>query len=220
MKGCYLLLAAVASCAAPLRGGGGTRGGATMAERPPVRGVPVVEVVFPPHLARPDHAAEQEIVAAIARLWSPDFAVYTAACRQLVAAGETAVPYLGYFGDVPKELLPGHRVSVSRVVLAPILAALPSDRVGHALASPYAPVRIAAARAAGERGLVEHAPTLVALLDDPGEPTRAAAIAALRTLYNAYFGYQADDLPARRREAAARWRTFVEGGGDPGDAGR
>ncbi|MGQ0612289.1 MAG: HEAT repeat domain-containing protein [Planctomycetaceae bacterium] len=168
-----------------------------------------MEVIFPDHLERPDLGTEQEIVSAIARLWSRDFAVYTAACRQLVDSGETALPYLGYFGDVRKELLPGHSVSVTRVVLAPILARLSPDRVGVALASPYAPVRIAAAQAVAERGLVEHAPRLQRMLSDPQEATRSASIAALRALYNSYLDYRADDPPARRERAAAEWDRFL-----------
>ncbi len=181
-----------------------------MAQDPPVRGVPVLDVVFPLHLERPDLATEQEIVSAIARLWSSDFGVYTAACRQLVETGEPAVPYLGYFGDVSKELLPGHSVSVTRIVLAPILSRLPPPRLGTALASPYAPVRIAAARAVAERGLKEHAPQLQAMLRDPQEATRAAAIAALRALFNVYLGFRADDPPARREQAVREWAEFLQ----------
>lgn len=179
-----------------------------MADRPPREDVPEVEVVFPEHLRRPDRAREQEILAAIGRLWSSEFTVYTNACRELVEAGEVAVPYLGYFGDVRKELQPGQTVNVTRIVVEPILRGLEPDRVEAALRSPYRPVRVAAAHVAGERGLVEVTPALLDLLDAHDVDDREAAVYGLRSLHNRYLGYRPDDPPARREAAATRWRAW------------
>jgi hypothetical protein len=208
MRRRVLLPALLCACAVPLQDRPGGRDEPILADRPLREGIPEVDVVFPDPLVRPERAREQEILAAIGRLWSNEFTVYTNACRQLVEAGELAVPYLGYFGDARKELQPGQTVDVTRIVLETILRDLPADRVEAALRSPYRPVRVSAAHVAGARGLVEVTPRLLDLLDADEEADREAAVYGLRSLHNRYFDYRPGDPPARREAAAARWRAW------------
>jgi hypothetical protein len=62
------------------------------------------------------------------------------------------------------------------------LAAGPPSAVHAALVADGGELREEAIRAVGERHLSEEAPTLLALLDDPDEPTRDAALGALIAL--------------------------------------
>ena len=58
----------------------------------------------------------------------------------------------------------------------------PPEVVGAALGADGGELRIEAIRAIGERRLTGEAPKLLALLDDPDEPTRDAALGALLAL--------------------------------------
>jgi len=203
-----LLPLLLAACVAPLGPGRFDSAGAPVADRPPRAEVPRVEVEFPPHLARPTREEEERIVSAIGRLWSSEFTVYTKACRELVEIGEPATPYLGYFGDVQKELQPGQRVNVTRIALEPILGTLPGDRLAAALDSKYRAVRIAAAHVAGRRGMTDLTPALLRMLEDSDVADREAAVYALRSLHNRYFGYRASDPRETRDAAAALWRAW------------
>lgn len=202
------VLALVAGCLAAPPGDGVTRGNALP---PPELHQKAPEVVFPEHLTRPPRDTEGEILELIARLWSPDFSTYADAARRLVAIGEPAVAYLGHFGDMEKEVSPGQRVAITRLVLEPILDGLPPANLGAALRSPYPVVRESAAAAAGRRRLSEQGPALLDLLEDEDLSVRRAANVSLRMLCNRFPDFRAEAPEAQRRAAAAKWRaTWAE----------
>ena len=168
------------------------------------------EVRVPAGEERLSPEEEQIVTAAVAKLDSKDFAVYSSAASLLAGMGEAVVPYLGYVGDPGS---PGDRTfSIITVVLTPILYATPPERVGAHLSSPYRAVRAAAAATMGERHLMDNAADLVDLLEDPDKQVRRAAIRALRVLYNRFFGYNPGAAHDDRADAVAKWRQFVGGG--------
>lgn len=166
-------------------------------------------VAFPEGLARPDPALEGAIVESIARLWSPELGVYAEAAKRLMAIGEPSVPYLGYYGDVEKEIVPGQRMSIARCVVDPILETLPPDLLSRHLRSPYRQVRASAAIAVGKRRLREHLPALLDLLEDPETLVRAAANTSLRMVTNRFLAFRADAPAPERAAAVARWRAYA-----------
>lgn len=154
----------------------------------------------------PDPAVEGEIIEAVARLWSADFAVYTEAGKSLLALGEQAIPYLGYYGDVKKELWPGQEMPIARCILDPIIESVPPERLPGYLKSPYRQVRASAAMSCGERRERSQVPLLLDLLEDPEPMVRAAANAALRMISNRFFDFRPDGPDHLRTAAIARWR--------------
>lgn len=177
-------------------------------EEPPGRVVQpwLARVRLPEHLERPPRETENAIAEDVHALLHGDFSVYPTAARHLVRRGEVVVPYLGFMGE--QELAEQARTARIAIVLKPVLLAAPPAHVGGFLRSPYGAVRAAAAVAAGERRISDHAPTLVELLDDPELEVRRAAVTALRRISNEFFGYRADDSAARRDRPAAKWRAL------------
>jgi hypothetical protein len=162
------------------------------------------EVERPDDLERLIPEAELGVVEALADLESPGFDTFTGASRSLAHAGEPVLPYLGHAARTGSEDARARLGIVSSVVLRRI----PSDRLRVYLESPYALLRATTSELVGERHLTEHAGRLVALLDDPETGVRHHAVVALRVLSNRFFGYRAEDPPAKREEAAARWREI------------
>ena len=194
-------LAALAACAGLPRG---DRNGAST----PPNGVVepwLAEVQFPAALERPPRETETRIAEDVHALLHGDFDVYPTAARRLVKRGEVVVPYLGFVGA--QELPAQARGGRIPIVLKPLLLEVPPDHVGIHLASAYRDVRAAAAVAAGERRITDHAPELVDLLDDPEVTVRRAAVTALRRISNEFYGYRADDSALRRARPAAKWRA-------------
>lgn len=178
-------------------------------ERPPPGRVVepwLARVRLPEHLERPPREVENAIAEDVHALLHGDFSVYPTAARRLVRRGEVVVPYLGFMGE--QELPEQARTARIPIVLKPVLLEAPPAHVGGFLRSPYAAVRSAAAVAAGERRISDHAPRLVELLDDPEVEVRRAAVTALRRISNEFFGYRADDSAARRARPAAKWRAL------------
>ena len=190
----------------------------TLATRPPSeegskREREMREVVFPDEVERPSLDEERKIVDAVARLWSNDLTTYSNAGHELVEAGVQAVPYLGYFGKVEKEVGPEHRVNITRIVLLPILAKVPPETLTSFLRSPYAAVRVASAMIVGEEKLEVQVPHVIELLDDEQEEVRRAAVGALRRCANRFHGYRPSAPPEQRAEGVRRWREWSESNG-------
>ena len=84
---------------------------------------------------RPPPAQEQRLARAIEALSARDFATFSAAAREVVEMGETAVPYLGHAGtlDDPSPRIP--------ITVRAILKSGPERSVQLQLASRYASVR-------------------------------------------------------------------------------
>ena len=162
-----------------------------------------VTVAIPDHLTRPEAGIELEIATAVRDLSSEHFGRASGGARRLVAIGEPAVPYLGVVGANNLEI-----EQHIQIVLRPILRATPALHVGVYLTSPYADVRIAASFICGEQQYTEHTAALVELLEDQDVAVRRAAISALRTLSNRYFGYRADSTESQRHKAIVRWREL------------
>ena len=163
-------------------------------------------VEIPDHLERLDAVQQAFVATAGHALAAGDFSAYSSAADGLVDIGEPVVPYLGLFGDLPPREPRLYRIVC--VVLEPIFEKIAEDHVGYHLQSPYRAVRASAAQSAGHRQLVEHAPRIVELLDDPALPVRREAIRALRRLSNRFFGYRPDATEADRAVAVERWRRF------------
>jgi len=159
---------------------------------------------MPAWIDPPSAEERRQIVDAIGRLTSEDFAEYAKAARRLIAIGRAAIPYLGGFGDRQGEEQ-GAR-GRARLVLAPILERLEAPEIGRWMGSPAATTRAAAARAAGLGPHPELASRLMDLLEDEDLGVRREAIAALRRLTGRFLGYRPDDSPERRRRAIERWR--------------
>ena len=166
------------------------------------------EVVFPVHLPRPRIGVEQSIIDAVARLWAGDVGTYARAGNELVVIGPEAVPYLGYFGEVKKEIAPGQYVNITGLVLEPILSKVEPEALDEFLSSPYPAVRLASARVAGESERKQHMDPLLALLDDERESVRRAAVASLRRLTRHFDGYRPGGSEQERNAAAQRWRDY------------
>ena len=206
-----VLVSSLGACIAPAPPPGPT----PLATRPPseegsTRKREMQEVVFPKGVERPGPDEELKIVDAVARLWSKDLTTYSNAGHELVEAGVRAVPYLGYFGKVEKEVGPGHRVNITRIVLLPILAKVPPETLTSFLSSPYAAVRVASAMVVGEAKLEAQIPHVIALLDDEQEEVRRAAVGALRRCANRFYGYRPDDPAEKRAEGVRRWKEWSE----------
>ena len=204
-----VLLYGLGACAVPASRPGPT----PLATRPPSkegseREREMREVLLPDGVVRPSLDEERKIVDAVARLWSNDLTTYSNAGHELVEAGVQAVPYLGYFGEVEKEVGPGHKVNITRIVLLLILAKVPPETLTSFLGSPYAAVRVAAAMVVGEEKLEAQVRHVIELLDDGQEEVRRAAIGALRRCANRFYGYRPSDLPENRAESVRRWREW------------
>jgi HEAT repeat protein len=156
---------------------------------------------------RPAPAVEEEIARCIAGLDAAEFEASSGAAGRLVEIGVPAVPYLGFAASKAHAEGGKHL----RIVLDAILMAASPEQIALLLASPYPDVRVAAAGACGERRLAELGPPLVDLLEDEDVDVRRAGIASLRKLANQFYGYRADDPPARRDAAVARWREHWKG---------
>ena len=177
-------------------------GGEASAVPPPDEWVEQVE--FPVAMQRPAPRREADIVAAVEDLAAKDFGDRTRGSRALLAYGEAAIPYLG------------NRVAATGsspdpdcahcIVVRAIIEKLPAGRVGVYIDSPYAIVRIAAAGAAGQRGLKELSPALARRLDDPELEVRRASVTALRRITRKFLGYRAADSPGKRATAMEAWR--------------
>jgi hypothetical protein len=202
MRTVALLLAVFLSACNVFPGGGG--GGSTPPPSPPEQPDTswLEEVVRPADLVRVAPGVEARLVEALEDLDSPGFDTFTTASRTLAQMGEPVLPYLGHAARTEG--------STSRlgIVSGVVLRRLPSERLRVYLGSPYALLRASAADLVGERHLTEHAGRLVGLLDDPEPAVRHRAVVALRVLSNRFLGYRADDPPAKREEAAARWREI------------
>jgi hypothetical protein len=168
------------------------------------------QVRIPAHLVRPPRETEVKIGENVHALLHGEFDDYPEAAGYLVKRGEIVVPYLGFAAEQP--LPDSARTTRIPIVLKPLLLAAPPDHVGIYLGSPYREVRAAAAVAAGERRIADHAPRLVELLDDPAVDVRRAAVTALRRISNEFFGYRADDPAARRAGPKAKWRALWTAG--------
>ncbi|MHC4161613.1 MAG: armadillo/beta-catenin-like repeat-containing protein [Planctomycetota bacterium] len=198
----FLAMAALAACAGLPRG---DRDGA----QTPLSGVVepwLARVQIPPHLEPPPRETETAIAEDVHALLHGDFSVYPTAARRLVKRGEVVVPYLGFMGE--QQLSEQARTTRIPIVLKPLLLEAPPDHVGVYLVSPYKDVRAAAAVAAGERRISDHATKLVELLDDSEVEVRRAAVTALRRISSEFFGYRADDSAPRRSGPAAKWRAL------------
>ncbi|MHC4547180.1 MAG: HEAT repeat domain-containing protein [Planctomycetota bacterium] len=200
-----LVVPLLAACTVFPGGSRGSRGGSKTPPAETLEPPWLAEVVIPAHLERPSLETEMRIAAEVEALLSDDFSVYPQAARHLVARGEVAVPYLGYFGEDHRDAEDELRFFI---VLKPVFMEVPAEHLGHHLSSTYREVRAAAAHAVGERRLTEHAPKLVDLLSDPEEEVRRAGVTALRMISNRFFGYRADQQPGRRGAATAKWRDL------------
>jgi hypothetical protein len=188
-----VVLALAAACA------GVPRGDRNGDSTPPGRVIEpwLARVEIPPHLERPPRESENTIAEDVHALLHGDFSVYPTAARRLVKRGEVVVPYLGFMGE--QQLPEQARTTRIPIVLKPLLLEAPAEHMGGYLASPYGAVRAAAAIAAGERRISEHAVRLVDLLDDPEVEVRIS---------NEFFGYRADDSAPRRARPTAKWRAL------------
>lgn len=203
MRSALVWMLMVGACTAPPRGGGRAGPGVGAKAPAPVDLTWLADVQMPPGSDRPPRAVEEEIGRAVAGLLDEDFAVYSRSARRLIAHGLPAAPYLGHAAGA----LGAKTHKIVCILLEPILGDAPPDALGEMLDSPYRAVRIVAARICGEKGLEQHGPRLVALLEDPDPEVRRAGIEALRRLTNRFHGYRADDPPEVRAEAVARWRS-------------
>jgi HEAT repeat protein len=192
------VLLAACSTSSDGRGGAGAPGPAEAAWASQVR--------IPDHMERPPPALEEEIARCIAGLDAAEFEASSHAAGRLVEIGVPAVPYLGFAASKAAD---GKRL---RIVLDAILMEAAPERIALLFASPYPDVRVAAAGACGDRRLTELGPPLVDLLEDPDVDVRRAGIASLRRLANQFYGYRADDPPAQRAAAVARWREHWKAG--------
>jgi len=168
----------------------------------------VADVDFAEGLERPATLRESDIASAIEDLASEDFGHRTRGSRALLAYGEEAIPYLGYRVALADAKPDPHCPAC--IVMHAILAKLPASRVAIQLESPYALARIAAAEAAGEKGMRELAPRLVELLSDEDPAVRRAAVTALRRITRTFLGFRADDSPARRAKAIKAWKRELD----------
>jgi hypothetical protein len=155
---------------------------------------------------RLSEAEELAIAGDIEELLAGGFDVYPVAARRLILRGGTVLPVLGQAAE--RNPAPAVRKERISIVLGPVLRELPEDRMLVALSSPYAVVRAAAAGAVGERRLKPFGPRLVVLLEDKDIRVRGAAIMSLRMLTGEFIEYRADDPPAARAAAAARWDEY------------
>lgn len=145
---------------------------------------------------------------AVRGLVDPDFETRTRAARELVAAGDAAVPALGRAGDLSVPVAGGMEVSATRSVVQSILERSDPAAIERHLGSPWPNVRRSAAEELGRRDLWTAIPRLIERLDDPDADVRAASAVSLRRLTNNFLGYQAQASLGKRREAADRWRTW------------
>ncbi|MDJ0520453.1 MAG: HEAT repeat domain-containing protein [Planctomycetota bacterium] len=145
---------------------------------------------------------------AVRGLASHDFEVRTRAARELVAAGDAAVPALGRAGDLSVPVAGGMRVSATRSVLLSILARSDEGALERHLGSPWPNVRRTAAEELGRRERWSAIPRLIERLDDTDLEVRAASAVSLRRVTNQFLGYDPDDSLGDRREAADRWRAW------------
>ncbi|MEE8105160.1 MAG: HEAT repeat domain-containing protein [Planctomycetota bacterium] len=213
-----LAVSALAGCTAA---GHRDESGLSIAGAPPSksggdRARELEEVVFPVHLPRPEIGKEQFIIDAVARLWAEDIGTYARAGNDLVGIGPGAVPYLGYFGEVKKEVAPGQHVNITGLVLEPILAKVQPEELDEFLKSPYPAVRLASARVAGKSERKQHVDSLLVLLNDNRESVRRASVASLRRLTRHFVGYRPSGSDRERNDAANRWRVWWAG--HPADA--
>ena len=196
------LLALLAACAYPPAPGGG--GSAAPPVPKVVERYPwMADIRWPAGEPRPSDAEELAIAGDIDQLLTGDFDIYPVAARRLIRRGGTVLPCLGQAAE--RNPAPAARRERIAIVLGPVLRDLPEDKMLGALSSPYAVVRAAAAGAVGERLLKPFGPRLVALLEDKDIRVRRAAIMSLRMLTGEFLEYRADDSPAERAAAAARW---------------
>ncbi len=141
-------------------------------------------------------------------LTDPNFDTRTRAARDLVAAGDAAVPALGRAGDLLVPVAGGMHVSATRSVLQSILDSSPDDGLERHLGSPWPNVRRTAAESLGRRDRWSAIPRLIERLEDPDADVRAASAASLRRLTNTFLGYRAQASLGGRRDGADRWRTW------------
>ncbi len=141
-------------------------------------------------------------------LAAPAFEDRASAARDLVTAGDAAVPALGRAGDLFVPVAGGLRVSATRSVLQSILARSPPALLEQHLGSPWPNVRRTAAEEVGRRDRWSAIPRLIERLDDQNADVRSAAAASLRRLTNTFLGYRAEASLRRRRGGADRWRTW------------
>ncbi len=145
---------------------------------------------------------------AVRQLASHEFEVRTRAARDLVRAGDAAVPALGRAGDLSVPVAGGMRVSATRSVLLSILRDSDDPALERHLGSPWPNVRRAAAEEIGRRERWDSIPRLIERLDDADLEVRAASAVSLRRVTNQFLDYGPDDSLGDRREAADRWRTW------------
>ena len=145
---------------------------------------------------------------AVRNLASHDFEVRTRAARDLVTAGDSAVPALGRAGDLSVPVAGGMRVSATQSVLRSILADSDEAALERHLGSPWPHVRRVAAEELGRRERWSSIPRLIERLDDADLEVRAASAISLRRVTNQFLDYGPDDSLGDRREAADRWRTW------------
>ena len=170
----------------------------------------ITEVRIPGHLKRLSAEDEAFVANAVHALSARDFRTYSAAASGLVELGEPVTPYLGHIGELRS---PSERIfRVVTVVMGPVLSQLEPERLSLYLHSPYRTARATAARVTGDRDLMEHARTLVSLLDDTDLFVRRAAIVALRKLTNRFHGYNPETTAARRSAPVRRWRELLGSG--------
>ncbi len=145
---------------------------------------------------------------AVRGLASADFETRTRAARELVAAGDAAVPALGRAGDLSVPVAGGMRVSATRSVVQSILAASEDAELERHLGSPWPNVRRSSAEELGRRDRRSAIPRLIERLDDADPEVRSASAIALRRLTNNFMGYSPEASLSDRREAADRWRSW------------
>lgn len=156
----------------------------------------------------PPQAAPVDLAHAVERLTSPDFLDRMRAARELVEAGEAALPFLGAAGPLTVRGPGGLPMSATRGVLESIFEALEDARVRAWLRARWPEVRRAATAELGRRRAVAAIPDLIDGLADGTPCVRAAAVAALRSCSGQWFGYDAESSVGVRQRAIGRWRGW------------
>lgn len=147
-------------------------------------------------------------------LASADFVKRMKAARTLVEGGEVGLDVLVARGGQMIVNGPGcTQLDVARPIVEAILESLPLERVSVHASAANEPLRRAAIAELARRRAHEAVPQLLAALDDPAPPVRAAAVFGLRELSGMWYGYDPDADVHSRRGAAAKWRQWWESGG-------